>query len=39
VDLTIKKNSVAIISSNMHIIEEVVHWVPLAHDMGQNLEK
>lgn len=23
----------------MHIIEEDMHWVPLAHDMDQNLEK
>jgi len=23
----------------MHIIEEAMHWVPLAHDMDQNLEK
>jgi hypothetical protein len=35
----LKKNSVAIISSNMQIIQEVVHWVPLSHDMHQNLEK
>jgi len=39
VDLTIKKKSVAIISSNMCVIQEDVHWVPLAHDMDQNLTK
>jgi hypothetical protein len=38
-DLTIKRISVAIISSNTNIIEEDVHWVPLAHDVDQNLTK
>ena len=35
----LKKISVAIISSNTNIIEKDVHWVPLAHDMDQNLTK
>jgi len=39
-DLTIKKKkSVPVISSNMCVIEVDVHWVPIAHDMDQDLTK